>query len=266
MLQFPLLDPASLRISVYANFSGSTLSPLLKREVGFLILLTDSSSRFSLLHWPFNRPRRVCRGSTAADLLALADAVAAALDVRTPIREVLSQGVPLDGYTDSAPAYHIIASFKDPADMTGKNDLYMLRRALLDGGVSHINHVHGSDNPGDAWSKPTFSRPPPNPSLSRALVSGSLSTPVVTHTTTEGYRTSPRPGLNMPRNAPAPRPSRRTPPPRRHPGKCTRVTINIDHPAPPRRPPRHRSTHAKAGCALGRTPHPPRRPSREAST
>jgi len=45
-LHFPRLDPASLRISVYADYSGSTLSPLPKRQVGFLILLTDSSARF----------------------------------------------------------------------------------------------------------------------------------------------------------------------------------------------------------------------------
>jgi len=210
-LHIPRLDPASLRISVYADYSGSTLFPLPKRHVGFLVLLTDSYARCSLLHWASHCPHRVCRGSTVGELLPLADAVAAALDVRTLIQELLSQRVPMDAYTDSAPAYDLITSFKDPADMTGKNDLYMLRRALLDGTLSEINHVLGSDNPADALSKPTFSRPPPRPSLSWALASGSLSTPVVTHTTMEGYRTSPRPGLNQPCSAPAPRPPRRTP-------------------------------------------------------
>jgi len=64
-LHFPRLDPASLRLSFYADYSGSTLSPVHMRTVGYLCLLTDDSHRFSLLHWASRRPHRVCRGSTA---------------------------------------------------------------------------------------------------------------------------------------------------------------------------------------------------------
>jgi len=65
----------------------------------------------------------------------------------------------MDAYTSSAPAYDLIMSFKDPADMSGKKKFCMLRRALLDGTLSKINHVHGADNPADALTKPTLSRP-----------------------------------------------------------------------------------------------------------
>jgi len=196
-LHFPHFDPSSLRLSVYADYSGSTLSPLPHRLVGYLVLRTDASARFCLLHWASHRPHCVCRGSTAGELLALADAVAAALDVRLLLHELLSRRIPMDAYTDSATAYELVTSFKDPADMSGKNDLSMLRRALLAGNLSEINHIRGAENPADALSKPTFSRPPPNSALSAALASGTLSTPIVAHTTTDGYCTAPRSGLTL---------------------------------------------------------------------
>ena len=47
-MQFPRLDPSSLRLSVYADYSGSTLSLLPRRQVGYLVFLTDASARFGL--------------------------------------------------------------------------------------------------------------------------------------------------------------------------------------------------------------------------
>jgi len=258
--------PPSLRLSVYTDYSGPTLSTLPKLRVGFVILLTVSSASFSLLYWASHRPHRVCRGSTAGKLLSLAHAVAAALDIHTLLQELISQRVFMDAYTDSAPAYDLITSFKDPADISGKRDLYMLRRALLDGTLSEINHVSGSDNPADAFSKPMFSRPSPHVSLSRALSSGALSTPLDSLTTTQGYRTTPLPGPSLLYFASAPPPAPQHPHPRRHAGKCTRVIINPHRPTHPRRPPRHPATHAKSGCALRWTTHPHRRPRREVST
>ena len=196
-LHFPRLDPDSLRLSVYADYCGSTLSPMAKRQVGYIIALTDASRRISLLHWASHRPHRVWRGSTAGQMLALADAVAASLDVRHLLQELLSTRVPLDAYTDSATAYELVTSFKDPAGMSGKNDLYMLRRALLSGTLAEFNHVHGHANPAEALFKPTFSRPPLNGALADALRTGLLHTPVVAHTTTDGYRSTPHAGIDL---------------------------------------------------------------------
>ena len=69
--------------------------------------------------------------------------------------------------------------------MSGKNDLYLLCRALLGGGLAEVNHIHGRDNPAEALSKPSFSRSAPTAALSTALTSGILTTPVVSHTTTD---------------------------------------------------------------------------------
>jgi len=111
---------------VYADFSGSAVSPLHKRQFGFIIALTDDIRRFSLLHWASHRPHRVYRGPCAGELLALADAVAAALDIHLLLQELLSRRIPLAASTDSSAAYELVTSFQDPTDISSKNDLFML--------------------------------------------------------------------------------------------------------------------------------------------
>jgi len=100
----------------------------------------------------------VCRGSCAGELLALDDAVAAELDVRLILQELVSRRIAMAAYTDSSAAFDLITSFNDPTDMTGKNDLLLLRRALLDGTIRTLHLVHGAHNPADALSKPIFAR------------------------------------------------------------------------------------------------------------
>ena len=117
--------------------------------------------------------------------------------MRQLLQELFFVRVPLDENTDSATATELMTSFKDPADMSGKNDHYMVRRALLSGTIYEVNHVHGYHNSADALSKPTFARPPPNASLADELRTGRLHTAVVAHTTTAGYHDTPRPGATF---------------------------------------------------------------------
>jgi len=96
-------------------------------------------------------------------------------------------------YTDSSAAYDLITSFKDSTDMTGKNDLFMLRRALLEGTTRALYLVNGAHNPADALSKPTFARSAPNDALNEALSTGMLRPVIRAHSTSADYRNAPRP-------------------------------------------------------------------------
>jgi len=104
-LHFPRLHRPSLHLSIYADYSGSATSPPGKRQVGYLAVLTENTHRFSILHWASHRPSSVCRGSTAGELLVLADACAASLDARLLIQDLLDQRIPIDAYTDSDTTY-----------------------------------------------------------------------------------------------------------------------------------------------------------------
>jgi len=189
-LHYPEPEVASLQVSVFADYSGSATLSLPKRQVGYLIALVDDSQCFSLLHWASHRPHHVCRVSCAGELLALADAVTSALDIRLLLQELLSRRVPMAAYTDSPATYDLITSLKDPTDMTGNNDLFTLRRALLNGTLRALHLVHGAQNPADALSKPTCARPAPNNALNAALTSGVFRPLVRAHTAS--YRDAPR--------------------------------------------------------------------------
>jgi len=189
-LHYPRLHSASLQVSVFAFYSGPVCSPRPKREVGYLIGLVDSSHRFFFRSWASHRPHRVCRGSCAGDLLALVRAVAAALDVRLLLHDLLSRCVPMAAYTDLSADYDLITSFKDPTDMTGKNNVFMLRCALLNGTIRTLHLVHGAHNPADALFKPTFARPAPNV-LNEALSTGMLRSVIRAHTTSADLCNAP---------------------------------------------------------------------------
>jgi len=208
ILHYPKLDLPSLQVSIFADDSGSAVLPLPRPQTGYLVALCDSSRRFSLLHWASQRPHRVCRGSCAGELFSLADAVAAALDVRLLLQELLSRRGLMGAYTDSSAAYDLIRSLKDPKDMTCKNDLFMRRRALIDGTLRALHLVLGAQNPADAHSKPTYARPAPNNALNEALTSGMLRSPMRAHTTSASYRNAPRP----PPKPSTTRPARSLPP------------------------------------------------------
>jgi len=169
-LHYHRLDPATLRIDVYADYSGSSSSPLGRRQLGYLVTMTDQSDSFSALHWASHKPHRV--------LL---------------LQEVLSQRVPLHAYTDSSAAYDMTTFFRDPTDMTRKKDLFMLRRALLAGTIVALHLAHGAHNPADALSKSTYARPPPNDAFDRALASGTMRAPTRSSTASIEYRNTPRP-------------------------------------------------------------------------
>lgn len=86
---FPRLCRASMQLAVYADYSGSALSSVAQRKIGYMAALKDDTLRFSLLNWASHKLSRVCRRSTAGELLALAEAIAAALDIRQLLEELL---------------------------------------------------------------------------------------------------------------------------------------------------------------------------------
>jgi len=77
--------------------------------------------------------------------------------------------------------------------MTGKNNLLMLRRALLDGTIRALHLVHGAHNPADALSKRTFARLAPNDALNEVLSTGMLRPVIRAHTNSADYRNARRP-------------------------------------------------------------------------
>jgi len=56
------LDPATLRIDVYAVYARSFSLRLNRRQLGLLMTLTDRTDRLFALHWASHEPHYVWRG------------------------------------------------------------------------------------------------------------------------------------------------------------------------------------------------------------
>jgi len=138
----------------------------------------------------------------------------------------------------------------------------MLRRSLLSGTIHAISLVQGAHNPSDALSKPSYARPAPNPTLTNTLLAGRLHVPVISCTTSSGYRNAPRDAAPSPRRVPRPpAPARATrgefPPPRATSAGdrlAEASSTSARRPTPPR-PPRCRRPGRGHTTA---PPHPPR--------
>lgn len=76
------LNTAKLRILTYADCSGSPQTPAKRHHQGHIIVATDDTHRFGLLHWESRRPRRTVDSTRKGELLALSEAISDAVDIR----------------------------------------------------------------------------------------------------------------------------------------------------------------------------------------
>jgi len=90
--------------------------------------------------------------------------------------------------------------------MTGKNNLLMLRRTLLDGTLRALHLDHGAHNPADSLSKPTYAPPARNTALNVALSTGLLRPLFRAHTKLDSYGNAPRLLTKAERRLPRPMP------------------------------------------------------------
>lgn len=140
-------------------------------------MLADSSSRFSHILWASNKPKRVCRGTGAGELVAFADGINASIGVHTLLQETLSRRIPMSAYTDATSFHDICSGFREAADLQGQPDVYFVRQMLLRGHLNELNRIDGTDNPADATTNDTKSlhgNIRPNRILQGALLSGRL--------------------------------------------------------------------------------------------
>jgi len=194
-LTYPRLDDSTLRIAAYADYSGSPQTPAHRHHQGHPIVATDASHLFALLHWESGRPRRTVHSTGGGELLALADALQDAVDIRALLAELLDRHIPISVHTDAATA--CVVGFKEPSELLRKPDAVLVRQALLHGTLAEVCRLGSADNPADALSEPSFLRVKPNPTLSTALASGYLHTPIRATTTSASARNGLLTGLTF---------------------------------------------------------------------
>ena len=129
-LTFPCLeDIENLRIAVYADASLANL-PDGGSQAGYLVFLVDRLGKAALIDWKSSKIRRVVRSTLAAETLAMADAVDAALLVASTWREFVGENwlsCTAEAITDCRSLFDSVNSTKLCTEKTLRLDIEMLK-------------------------------------------------------------------------------------------------------------------------------------------
>ena len=126
---FPKLnDPKNLKLAVYADASLGNL-PDGGSQGGYIILMVDSDGLCSPIEWQSTRIRRVVRSTLAAETLAMADALDAAILIEGMWKEMAGPNcnVSIVGITDCRSLFDAVNSSKAVTDKRLRMEMAMLR-------------------------------------------------------------------------------------------------------------------------------------------
>lgn len=99
-LNFKTLDPSTVRLMVFTDSSFANL-PDVKSQIGFVVVATDDSDNYNILHYGSSRCRRVARSVMAAELLALVYGFDQAFLVKKCLSDILGRNISMDAFIDS---------------------------------------------------------------------------------------------------------------------------------------------------------------------
>lgn len=124
---FPKLeDVTNVKLAVYADASLGNL-PDGGSQGGYVIFMVDSNGSCSPIEWQSVRIRRVVRSTLAAETLAMADALDAAILIQAMWKEMIGSNVEIVGITDCRSLFDAVNSTKAVSDKRLRIEISMLR-------------------------------------------------------------------------------------------------------------------------------------------
>lgn len=151
-LCYPALERGALRLRVYADasFAGN---PDLSSQLGFVILLCDTSGRSHVLSYGSRKCKRVVRSAMAAEVYALAAAMDEAFTLRYDLEMLYRRHVPLNLFTDSKQVFDVITRATHPTEKRLMIDVAALRESYNRHEISYLGLISTENNVADAMTK-----------------------------------------------------------------------------------------------------------------
>ena len=151
-LQYPKLDPNSLRLACYVD-AGHCNTSEGKSQLGYLLILADASNKCSILAFSSKRSRRIVRSTTAGEGLAFADGFDISYAAREDLQHALGKNIPILMLTDSQILFNIITRRRTTTERRMMVDLKSIREAYAKREIANIALIASGDNPADALTK-----------------------------------------------------------------------------------------------------------------
>lgn len=127
-LTFKSFNQDTLHLRVYADASFSSNEDL-SLQLGYNILLCDSTGRCHMLDFTGEKVKRVVRSVMACELFAFIEALDASVSLVADLKNMLEKKVPLHMFIDSKQVFDVVTHGKRPGERRLAIDISVLRDA-----------------------------------------------------------------------------------------------------------------------------------------
>ncbi|CDF36525.1 unnamed protein product [Chondrus crispus] len=150
---FPLKkDSLHMRVYTDASFAGNDD---LSSQLGFIILLCDSSDRAHLLEYSSRKSKRVVRSILGGEVYAFASGFDRAFILRHDLETIFKVKIPLHMLTDSLQMFDVITKGSSTTEKRLMIDIASARECYNRQEISHVVLVSSEHNIADGLTKET---------------------------------------------------------------------------------------------------------------
>ena len=151
-ISFPQLILPNVKVIGYSDASfGNNMD--LSSQLGYIILLTDSSNQAIPIHFKSYKAKRLCRSAMAAEVIAFADLFDTATTLCKELAVLLNRNVNLDLFTDSKSLFDIISRGSKTSEKRLMLDVAASREGFKNKDISNIGLVRSEHNIADGLTK-----------------------------------------------------------------------------------------------------------------
>jgi hypothetical protein len=151
-LTFTKLDKNSLQLLVFTDASFANNKDL-SSQIGYVLVLADSSGKGNVLHWSSVKCKRVTRSVLASELYAMAHGFDISTAIKSTIDRILGKTVPIVLCTDSKSLYDCLVKLGTTAEKRLMIDIMCLRQAYERREIAEVKWIKGNTNPADSMTK-----------------------------------------------------------------------------------------------------------------
>jgi hypothetical protein len=151
-LRFVKLDKNTLRLLTFTDASFANNRDL-SSQIGYVLVLADSTGRANVLHWSSTKCKRVTRSVLASELYGMAHGFDMGASVKSTIDKMLGIELPLVVCTDSKSLYECLVKLGTTQEKRLMVDVMCLRQAYERREIAEVKWIKGDSNPADAMTK-----------------------------------------------------------------------------------------------------------------
>jgi hypothetical protein len=151
-LNYVPLDSQTLRLIVFTDASFANNKDL-SSQIGYVVVLADSTNRANVIHWSSTKCKRVTRSVLASELYAMGHGFDIGATLKSSIELILKIDLPLIICTDSKSLYECLVKLGTTQEKRLMIDIMCLRQSYERREITEVRWIDGNSNPADSMTK-----------------------------------------------------------------------------------------------------------------